>query len=341
MKKVLLHIGTGKTGSSSIQKTLSRNRAALKSLGISYPKYGHPTNHEELNIPIKGDKGPRAIRERFKREEEDFESYRQRLLEEFLGHLNSNSDSIISAEHLYTLNQERINFLKQQFEKCGIDRVKVIIYLREPVSLYKSQLQQKLKASSQTITPGKWKYRFSAVVERWMNSFEDVEVREFDRGELFNQDVMDDFLQISARFFEQPTVAGIKKSKSTNESYSLEQMYLLQQFRKTLLSDKEDVFMPSSGALMRNFNTMENETLTSAVLKDEVAEIIRYQTTSEVTSLRELLGNQLFKNFEPVTAKPKYNFENVSSVLDLFQTTENTEYETLQLAIRIIDRNLD
>ena len=140
MKKVLLHIGTGKTGSSSIQKTLSRNRAALKSLGISYPKYGHPTNHEELNIPIKGDKGPRAIRERFKREEEDFESYRQRLLEEFLGDLNSNSDSIISAEHLYTLNQERINFLKQQFEKCGIDRVKVIIYLREPVSLYKSQL---------------------------------------------------------------------------------------------------------------------------------------------------------------------------------------------------------
>ncbi|WP_156824289.1 hypothetical protein [Salinimonas chungwhensis] len=341
MKQVLLHIGTGKTGSSSIQKTLSRNRDLLNKMNISYPRYGHPTNHEELNIPIKGDKGPRAIRERFKRDSENFEEYRQRLLREFIQHIGNNSNSIISAEHLYTLKPERIAFLKQQFSACGVDRVKVILYLREPVSLYKSQLQQKLKASSQTITPGTWKYRFVSVVERWMNSFKDVEVREFNREQLHNQDVVDDFLHIASQFFDHAQLLNIKRTKAANESYSLEEMYLLQQFRKTLFSDHEDVFMPASGALMRNFSVLASrDSLTQATLKDDVAENIRYKTTEEVKKLRELLGEHFFTNFETVTEKPNGNFEHVSSVSALFKNAKDIEHKTLKLAIRILEKNL-
>lgn len=341
MKKVLLHIGTGKTGSSSIQKTLAHNQAFLKKLNVSYPLYGHPTNHEELNIPLKGDKGPRAIRDRFKREAETFEEYRARLLSEFQQHLSRNPRSIISAEHLYTLNQHRIDILKQQFESCGITDVKVVIYLREPVSLYRSQVQQKLKASSHTVTPEKWKYRFYAVVERWMQNFENVEVKEFERGKLYNQDVVDDFLHICSTFFSLPDLYKLERVKATNESFSLEEMYLLQQYRKVLFSDKEDIFMPSSGALMRNFRRMGyTDSLTSAVLKDEVAEIIRFRTSSEVEQLREKVGFTLFENFKPVSTKPTKSFEHPETVLDLFKADESIHQDVLALAIRVLNRTL-
>lgn len=342
MKKVLLHIGSGKTGSSSIQTTLSRNGPELKRLGISYPKFGHPTNHEELNIPFKGDSGPRSIGERFKRQRENFESYRKRLLKEFLNHINKNRYSIISAEHLHTLNNQRIIYLKQQLELCGVERVKIIIYLREPVSLYKSQLQQKLKASSQTVTPERWKYQFSTVINRWFENFEDVEVREFSSKELYNNDVVDDFLHIGSQFFELPKLFDIKRTKFINESYSLEEMYLLQQFRKILFSDKEDIFMPLSGLLMRNFHNIDYRSeLTKPILKDEVAKIIRYKVSHEVDELRKVLGKRIFNDFESLQVKPNYNFENTSSVLDLFKTDKDVKYETLKLAIKILERNLD
>ena len=46
MKRVILHVGLGKTGTSTIQSTLADNRAALAALGVSYP--GGEVAHHDL-----------------------------------------------------------------------------------------------------------------------------------------------------------------------------------------------------------------------------------------------------------------------------------------------------
>ena len=48
-RRLILHIGMPKAGSTAIQKTLSKNRAKLRSAGILYPKLDiKPENHRGM-----------------------------------------------------------------------------------------------------------------------------------------------------------------------------------------------------------------------------------------------------------------------------------------------------
>ena len=46
----IIHIGTGKTGTTSIQNVLARRRAVLQRAGILYPETLGRTNHEAAAV---------------------------------------------------------------------------------------------------------------------------------------------------------------------------------------------------------------------------------------------------------------------------------------------------
>ncbi len=49
-RDLILHIGTSKTGSTSIQKVLARQRRALRTQGIVYPRSPGSERHELLAV---------------------------------------------------------------------------------------------------------------------------------------------------------------------------------------------------------------------------------------------------------------------------------------------------
>lgn len=54
-RRVYLHIGQGKTGTSTIQQFLVRNRRELASHGYLYPEISGPARHLELSLYARPD----------------------------------------------------------------------------------------------------------------------------------------------------------------------------------------------------------------------------------------------------------------------------------------------
>lgn len=294
MKKVFLHVGTGKTGSSSVQKSLRKGAKHLSKVGILYPQYGHRTNHEELNVVFRGGPGPRAIKGRYIGAEESLEAYQSRLLQQFESELASKSSLIYSAEHLFTLSAGHLSQLKALLDKHGVGQVKVLLYFREPVSYYASQVQQRLKGSSRLVDPNDYRPKYCSILARWQAVFDDVEVREFDRAALVNGDVVDDVLAVASEFFSAPELLDLPKSEPVNESLMLETMALLQAFRRHCCADKDGTFTPNTKHLLEHINALEFD-YTKPKVRPEVVQVICANNRESVAKLRDMLGYELFK----------------------------------------------
>ena len=52
---IVLHIGSGKTGTTSIQRFLAQNRARLAELGLLYPQTPGRSRHYRLSLFIQPD----------------------------------------------------------------------------------------------------------------------------------------------------------------------------------------------------------------------------------------------------------------------------------------------
>jgi hypothetical protein len=122
-RKIFLHIGFGKTGTTSIQKTLLENRYALLNKGVLYPSTGivdgahrglFPLNHNELDVGIFSE----LISEIEKSESEKV---------------------VLSSENMSFLNESYVEKISGCFENFD---VRVIFYVRNQVSLIESSFLQ-------------------------------------------------------------------------------------------------------------------------------------------------------------------------------------------------------
>lgn len=141
MRKLVIHVGTHKTGSTSIQKTLSAHGRQLRQHGIAvlpdsrmtslyrgftdcpeschqfYRGWHHKQNSEKVKATIK----------------EHFSSSKQDL-------------HIVSSEQLSLLSPRALaamgNFL---VDECQFEQLAIVCYLREPLSWLNSMLQQIIK----------------------------------------------------------------------------------------------------------------------------------------------------------------------------------------------------
>ncbi|MEN6541261.1 hypothetical protein [Parvibaculum sp.] len=134
--KLLLHIGTAKTGTTTTQEWLSRNRPALKKAGIWYPETGG-VNHQWLAIlamdPDKPDDGFYRLGLTDPGKHKSFvERVSEAFAQEYAAASSANFDTaIISSEHLQLrlpsdeMVERVVRFLTRFFTS-----IEVIIHLR-------------------------------------------------------------------------------------------------------------------------------------------------------------------------------------------------------------------
>jgi hypothetical protein len=185
MPSCVLHIGTEKTGSTSLQQCLAANRAALSRAGFIYPQGLGEPSHRKLAVYAMDDDriddgrrqydatSPEAIAALRMEVEEHFSRMRRNF--ESVG---SSSTVIFSSEHCHSrlvrsIEVERLRDLL--YRLC--DRVQVIVYLRPQhdlaISLYSTALR--VGYAGRPVLPSLESpsayFDYAAMLDRWASCF--------------------------------------------------------------------------------------------------------------------------------------------------------------------------
>lgn len=239
--KAFLHIGTVKTGTTSIQRFLQDNKNELKKHKFYYPqsilyKKENPQHifleHIAKQIYIKTKNNPN-----------NFIKYlnSERIIRTLKQEIEKNKDKtfIFSSECIsFFLDiEEKIKALKLFLNYLGFDDIKIILYLRNQadlmVSLSSEDLKRGLIKASYEIKPQEhehiYTFDYDILCSRYSDIFgkENFIPRIFQKDDFFKEDLIKDFLHI----------LGIKDydfifPKNKNESLNLLGFEFLSIFNK-------------------------------------------------------------------------------------------------------------
>jgi hypothetical protein len=197
MKTVYLHIGYNKTGTTAIQKTFFKNVKLLEKNNLFYPlecrgERESPAHHslaESLlfacNKPL-----PTFVNSGIYAKY-SFDHY-WKLLHQELAKTKC-SGIFISSEAFSRFRQceSQIRFIKEQF---GNYKVKILVYIREPIAYFESAYNQAIKSGNETRTIKKMLNQgwltldYFEEIEKWAMVFgdENIIVRVYDKSNFAN-----------------------------------------------------------------------------------------------------------------------------------------------------------
>ncbi|PWN01781.1 hypothetical protein DJ010_17280 [Nocardioides silvaticus] len=146
MVDVVLHIGSGKTGTSTIQRVLRRNGDALREVGLLYPRTPGRARHTQLGLFVRPDDervghrdwliGDYGDPEEFRR------TFRRRLDREIA---RSGAEGVVfSDEGLFTAGERAIARTARFLSRLG-GQVRLVVYLRRQDDHLVSRYQQVVK----------------------------------------------------------------------------------------------------------------------------------------------------------------------------------------------------
>lgn len=214
MKKLILHIGRHKTGTSSLQRFLVENRGNLENHNIYYPNGG-----------IQGF-GHHLIAKSLSRKEMKLKNLdkvlQKPLFIDFLRELNRKKDShniVLSSEAFQNCNPIHVAEVFSSFN------VEIHVYLREHASYLLSSYAQSVQATSNYMTLAEYEENvFHADYEKFINQWYEafgrtsVNVYLFDKAHLTNGDIVQDFLKRILGFNESSRGKFIYSAKDQNPS---------------------------------------------------------------------------------------------------------------------------
>lgn len=195
-----LHIGPPKSGTTSIQQTLWKNRDALAAAGIYYPSL--EANH-------------RFFVSAFHQEPEQFDYNRLRNLsgpklrrtnarkmQEFENEASESGCKtlVISAEHLQLLDREAIGNVRTYLQGIA-KKTYIVCYIRHPVLAASSYAQESVKNGARRLADVQKHppyYRFGNKLREWVEAFgrDWVVLRVLSRERLYREDLIQDFLNV-------------------------------------------------------------------------------------------------------------------------------------------------
>lgn len=265
IKKIFLHIGSHKTGTSSIQRFLKVNRKELKE------------NHSICYFDFKSSPF------KFHRKD-DLNQFLWIELEQFneLKKIEEQSVIISNEDFSWINREESIQALSDKLYKYT-NEVEIIIYLRRQDALAISHKQQGAKGGQAGIAYGhepyalpsslssyaKYYLDFYSKIQKWAEVFgeSNITIRIFEKGQLHNSDAVEDFANVVGI----KNLSKFKISDNVNESLgrvpqlllhlmrsqpkrffvnkSRERAFLIEQMRK-LSIEKVDKLLPSKSEAM-------------------------------------------------------------------------------------------
>ncbi|MBY6152761.1 hypothetical protein KUV47_06025 [Vannielia litorea] len=209
MKEVLLHIGTHKTGSTTIQHAMKGyDDGVTRSARFEHSNHSIPMftifSKQRNSYHVWRNQGLTAVQV-----EERRKSYLAQLRSDLAD--ESRDRLIISGEDMTSLQPEDIHDMLDFIAAEGV-AIKALVYVRSPTSMVASSVQQRIKSGHLL---EKFQVNYRRKIEPYVESLskEAVEVRDFDTLVATGKDLVEDFSE----------VAGIKLTSvpALNESLSL------------------------------------------------------------------------------------------------------------------------
>jgi hypothetical protein len=204
--KLYLHIGTEKTGTSSVQNFFGSNRELLARAGVLYPDTPGNRNHTGLAGAAQEISNRGALRRTMNiKTNQDVEALRARMIEGLAAEFSSRpfKKVVMSGEHCSSrlLADEEVGWLKNILAP-HFENIYIIVYLRRQddflLSTYstgvKSGVVRRLDIPPKDIIQDR--YDYWNLVSRWARIFgkEQILCRKFERSSLKSGDIVDDIL---------------------------------------------------------------------------------------------------------------------------------------------------
>lgn len=232
-----LHIGTEKTGTTSIQSFLSENRSRLEEQGIFYPRSPGNHNHTALTVyALRKTKQGSIRRSSGVFDPEQVTIFRDRFVEALDKELGTSTlpTVVFSNEHLSSRLSEdsEVARIKKLCDTYA-GRTKIIVYLRNQVDFLVSSFGTGIKSGSTRRFPFPLTKRrlgtmdYCELLDRWQKAFgrENMIVRRFAPAHFVDGDLFSDFAaQIP---FD---ASGFTRSEPRNEGLGARELAFLREF---------------------------------------------------------------------------------------------------------------
>jgi hypothetical protein len=288
---VVLHIGTRKTGTSSIQEALAQAQECGRLGQAHYPMPDGDRDHVRLtNVYLPHTRIPRADRAAHPHDDERFAAAQRSYRESFFGNLGPAKSVIVSSETLATLSTEEAARLRADFRTAGFSDFHIVLYVRDPADYYLSHVQQVLKASSVVADPNTFRYEFRQIAMTWERVFPGQLTVRRHRSDT-EYDVVQDFsdvLQGSLGVSLPPITSRL------NTTISAEGMDVLQLYRSQFWSGQDDTFTPDTKRLVKFLHRSLSELpQTAPSLKPWIAQTVRFNHRDDTDFLATHYGVDL------------------------------------------------
>ena len=207
--RCILHIGTEKTGTTSLQAALSSHRESLSKQGVLYARAPGQRNSRSLAAAFstKRDEDDYLIEQEIS-DSRKFELWKSQLLTSIGDEINESENHhevyVLSSEHFSSrvLNDTDASALAQ-FLKSKFSDIQVVCYLRRQDQMATSRISERLRAGfSDNLYPTVHSnaplpvlYDYDALISRWSTAFGDaaISIRVFGRSALTGGDIVSDF----------------------------------------------------------------------------------------------------------------------------------------------------
>ncbi|HEH4741116.1 TPA: hypothetical protein SG421_001528, partial [Campylobacter coli] len=242
-----VHIGTMKTGTTTIQQFLVDNSAELLKQGFLYPKsILYQNKHSPLGVFAYSEYKYEAytiahrLNDMF-----SIREHNKKQMQLLKDELNCHKDKsiIFSSEgiQVYLTKIEEIEYFKTILNSLGIKQVYILIYIRNPIDAFSSLYNQRLryplhdlKHSKNSLANKECNFICShaRTIKMWSSVFgkSNIVVKLFNRSDFYHHDLLQDF----AKSINLEWQESFKIPLNKNESLDLIGMELLSRINKAL-----------------------------------------------------------------------------------------------------------
>jgi hypothetical protein len=243
----IVHIGTAKTGTKTLQEFLHKNKSNFARKCIFFPKTFGELNHVKLSAYASADDKKDDIRKNLGLiDRKRIEDFRKELDNSFRQEIENHNCKklLLSGEHMQSrlTSVEEIQFLKKFLDNF-VNKFKIVVYLRSQPEMAVSRYSTfcKSEGTRKTVLPevneSNLYFNHEKLLERWSKVFgiENIIPRIFSRPELHDGDIKKDFIRILGLNWN-----DFEDVENSNESINADAQRFLLEINKFLPSFIDD-----------------------------------------------------------------------------------------------------